>query len=103
MSVILIDEPPGAAAGEPTRHSFWQRLARIVDRHFADRSRRAVSPLTLRRSKYDVDRCRRLLGKSGLAPAGASYATISHRRASCKCDRQICLLGMSKASARMLP
>jgi hypothetical protein len=80
MSVVPIDERPGAAAGAATRQGLWQRLARMVDQHFADRSRRAVSPLTLRRSRYDVDRCRRLLGKNGLAPAGSSYATISDRR-----------------------
>jgi hypothetical protein len=80
MSVSPIDELPGAACDATRREGFWQRLARSVDRHFADRSRRAVSPTAVRRSKYDIRRCRRLLDKSAPASAGARQAATGNLR-----------------------
>ena len=69
MSVIPVDEPPGGTAAATKRGGFWRSLAQALDAYFVDRSRRAVSPNTLRRSKLDIDRCRRLMHKSALAPA----------------------------------
>ncbi len=79
MSVVSIDEPPSAMA--PKRESFWHRLALALDEHFADRSKRAVPATTLRRSRHDIDRCRRLLHKNALVPVGVNFTGISHHRA----------------------
>jgi hypothetical protein len=83
MSVVPVDEPPGVRAAK--RESFWDRLARALDQHLADRSRREVPAATLRRSKHDIDRCRRLMRKNGfkndLALADAGFGTMSHRSA----------------------
>ncbi len=69
MSVIAVDEPPGA------RHSsFWGRLAQALDEYFADRTRRAVPEITLRRSKHDIDRLRRLMHRNSLVPVGVSMS-----------------------------
>ena len=62
MSVVPVEEPPGVRAAK--RESFWHRLGRALDRHLADRSRREVPAATLRRSKHDIDRCRRLMRKN---------------------------------------
>jgi hypothetical protein len=79
MSVVPLDEPPGVTAA--TRGSFWHRLAQTLDEYFAARSKRAVPAATLRRSKHDIDRCRRLMRNNALASAGANFAPISHQRA----------------------
>ena len=76
MSVIPVDEPPGAETSA-TRRSFWQRLAQALDAYFVDRTKRAVPEITLRRCKHDVDRLRRLMHKNSLVPVGAG---LSQRR-----------------------
>jgi hypothetical protein len=76
MSVIPVDEP-GAVTGAANPQRFWQRLAQALDAYFVDRSRRAMPAATLRRSKHEIDRCRRLMRKGR---AMASVATISSRR-----------------------
>ncbi len=78
MSVVPVDEPPSVTAAK--RKGFWRRLAQTLDEHFAARSKRAVPAATLRRSKHDIDRCRRLMRKNALASVGANFATISHQR-----------------------
>jgi hypothetical protein len=84
MSAVPVDEPPAVASTTTKRQGFWQRLAQALDRHFADRSRRAVSTTTLRHSKHDIDRCRRLMRKNAfkhaLAPAGGGFSGMSHHR-----------------------
>ena len=72
MSVIPVDEPPGAAISAAEPRSFWQRLAQALDEYFVDRTKRAVPEITLRRSKHDIDRLRRLMHRSSLVPASAS-------------------------------
>ena len=63
MSVIPVDEPPGTtAAAKP--EGVWQKLAQSLDAYFVDRTIRAVPAITLRRSKHDIERCRRLMHKS---------------------------------------
>ncbi len=79
MSVVPVDEPPGVAATK--RVGFWHRLAQTLDEHFAARSKRAVPAATLRRSKHDIDRCRRLMRKNALASVSANFATISLQHA----------------------
>jgi hypothetical protein len=71
MSVVPVDEPPGARTSAAKR-SFWQRLAQALDEYFVDRTKRAVPETTLRRSKHDIDRLRRLMHRSSLVPASAS-------------------------------
>ena len=79
MSVVPVDEPPGVTAAK--RGRFWRWLAQTLDQHFAARSKRAVPAAILRRSKHDIDRCRRLMRKNALTPIGANFATLSHKRA----------------------
>jgi len=64
MSVIPVDEPPGAANRAAKPRGFWQRLAQALDEFFVDRTKRAVPEITLRRSKHDIARFRRLMHKS---------------------------------------
>ena len=73
MSVIPVDEPPGARAGA-AQQRFWQRFAQALDAYFVDRTKRAVPEITLRRCKHDVDRLRRLMHKESLVPVGASMS-----------------------------
>ena len=73
MSVIPVDEPPGARTSSAQR-SFWQRLGQALDAYFVDRTKRAVPEITLRRCKHDVDRLRRLMHKESLVPVGASMS-----------------------------
>jgi hypothetical protein len=77
MSFIRAEEPSGVPH-TATRDGFWQKLAQALDAYFVDRSRRAVPATTLRRSKHDIDRCRRLMHKNWLAPVGAGHANFPH-------------------------
>jgi len=43
---------------------FWRRLAQTLDAYFAERSKRAVPAITLRRSQHELARCRRLMHRS---------------------------------------
>lgn len=81
MSVVPVDEPPGAASRAAKPPGFWQRLAQTLDRLCADRTKRAVPEVALRRSQHEVERCRRLMLKSTMAPAEAKTARASARRA----------------------
>ena len=85
MSVVPVDEPPGVTGTEAERKGFWHRLARALDQHFVDRSRRAVPATALRRSKRDIERCHQLMHKNAytnaLAPADAGFGARSHHRA----------------------
>jgi hypothetical protein len=70
MSVFAVDDLPSAFEGA-ARPGFWQRLARALDASFANRSKRAMPVDAFRRSRRDIERCRRLM-RSGLrVPAGA--------------------------------
>lgn len=80
MSVIPVDEPPGTADGASRPGSFWQKLAQALDEYFVDRTMRAVPESTLRRSKHEIKRYRRLLQQSSLAPAEARINRTPPRR-----------------------
>ena len=84
MSVVPVGESPAVASTATKREGFWHRLAQALDRHFVDRSKRAVPPVMVRRSKHDIDRCRRLMRKNAfkhaLAPAGAGFGGMPHHR-----------------------
>jgi hypothetical protein len=61
MSIILADEPGGAGNAATKPESFWQRLSRAVDAYLADRTKKAIPAITLRRSRHEIMRCRRLM------------------------------------------
>ena len=71
MSAIPVNEAPEAVAAQARPAGFWQHLVRALDRYFVDRTKRAVPAVTLRRSKREIDRCRRLLHKNAMAPVKA--------------------------------
>ncbi len=73
MSVILVDAPPDTG-GKPISGSFWQRLALALDEYFAQRTKRTVPEATLRRSRQDFERCRRLMHKTSMAAVAAGAA-----------------------------
>jgi hypothetical protein len=62
MNVIPADQSiPATATNGATPLGFWRRLAQAVDEYVADRSARAVPVTTLRRSRRDTARFRRLM------------------------------------------
>jgi hypothetical protein len=63
MSVIPVDVPPRRHADVLKPRGLWQRIARAVDDYFVARTRRAVPEATLRRSRHEVNCCRRLAHK----------------------------------------
>jgi hypothetical protein len=71
MSVIPVGELPGAVNGATRPQGFWQRFAQALDAYLADRTRRAVPEITLRRSKHEIARCRRLMHKRVAVPVEA--------------------------------
>jgi hypothetical protein len=60
-----------ARSGVADRDGFWQRFARALDGYLIDRSRHALPAPTLRRSRRDIDRCRRLMHSGGAAATAA--------------------------------
>jgi hypothetical protein len=69
MSVIPVDEPPG----------FWKRFAQALDAYLGERTKQAVPEITLRRSRHEIARCRRLMHEAtpittGLGSAGLTQA-----------------------------
>ena len=82
MSVLAADKLPDAFEGvmEP---GFWRRLARALDARFANRSKRAMPTDALRRSRRDIERCRRPLRRDVRVPVGSHPAfvapAVSHR------------------------
>lgn len=62
MSVLLVGEVPRVAA-HAAKRSVWQTLARAVDAYCARRSKQVVQGPALRRSRRDMNRCRRLVHK----------------------------------------
>jgi len=82
MSVIPVDAPPDTAAGTPMPEGFWRRLALALDEYFAQRTKQTLPEATLRRSRQDFERCRRLMHKTAMAPVFANVSIVCHRSAS---------------------
>ncbi len=80
MSVIFVDERP-ATIGAEKPGGFWQRLAQAIDEHFVDRATRTIPETTLRRSRHEINRCRRLMRKNSLTLVGAGVVLTSRRGA----------------------
>jgi hypothetical protein len=82
MSVLVADELPSAFEGV-VKPGFWHRLARALDASFANRSKRAMPIEALRRSRRDIERCRRLLRRDVRVPVRSNSAAVapagSHR------------------------
>ena len=82
MSVLAADELPPVFEGV-VKPGFWQRLARALNASFANRCKRAIPVDVLRRSRRDIERCRRLLRRDVRARVGSHSAVIapavSHR------------------------
>ena len=61
MSVFPADEPDPTGNGATKREGLWQRLVLAVDAYFAERAKKAIPAVTVRRSKHEIARCRRLM------------------------------------------
>jgi hypothetical protein len=61
MSVIPAHELGGAANAAPKPECFWQGLSRAIDAYLADRTKKVIPAITLRRSRHEIGRCRRLM------------------------------------------
>jgi hypothetical protein len=70
MSVFAVDDLPSGCE-RAAKPDFWQRLARALDASFTNRSRRAMPVDAFRRSRRDIERCRRLLRSGVRVPVGA--------------------------------
>jgi hypothetical protein len=75
MRVVPVDQMPRSVYGAARRDGFWGRLAHALDAYFANQTRRAVPDITLRRSKHDLARCRRLMRKRMAVPIEAKLST----------------------------
>jgi hypothetical protein len=81
MGVIPADKELSEANGEGKPQTFWRRIAQVLDRFVAERSRRAIPTQVLRRSKYYHDRCRRLMLEGSMAPAAIRLNRAQAHRA----------------------
>jgi hypothetical protein len=81
MRVIPADRFVGAVNPAATPHGFWQRLARMLDDYLVDRAKRTVPATAFRRSRHDIERCRRLMLRDSLMPAHSKVACAAPRRA----------------------
>ena len=68
MSVIPAHELGGAANAAPKPESLWQGLSRAIDAYLADRTKKVIPAITLRRSRREIARCRRLMHKRVAMP-----------------------------------
>jgi len=78
MGVIPTEILRRPADGMERTQSLWQRITQALDRFVVDRSQRSIPTVILRRSKYDHDRCRRLMLEGAMAPAAVNRAQ-THR------------------------
>lgn len=80
MGVIAIDPASGAANRAAEPQTFWQRIVHALDRFVVCRSQRVVPAIILRRSKYDLDRCRRLMLQGSISPVTATINSVPSLR-----------------------
>jgi hypothetical protein len=72
MSVIPAEERGGARNAAPKPERFWQRLSRAIDAYLAERIKKALPAITLRRSRHEIMRCRRLMQTRVAVPVDTS-------------------------------
>lgn len=78
MRVIPVDQSSGAAQAAARPRGFWQRLAQTLDDYLVERTKRAVPDAAFRRSRHEIDRCRRLMLKGAPIPAhGLARARVA--------------------------
>jgi hypothetical protein len=77
MSVIPADELGGAANAAPKPESFWQGLSRAIDAYLADRTKKVIPAITLRRSRREIARCRWLIRSRVAVPAHTSRGRLT--------------------------
>jgi hypothetical protein len=80
MSVLPINSAGESASRSAKSHELWQRLAHMLDRLVVSRTKRAVPESVLRRSKHDIDRCRRLMHDRSAGAADIGTNRVSPRR-----------------------
>ena len=79
MGVFAVDDLH-VARESASKPGLWQRLACVLDASFANRSKRAMPVDAVRRSRRDIERCRRLLGGGGRVPVGPHAAFAASNR-----------------------
>ena len=79
MSVFAVDDLTSAFE-DAARPGFWRRLACALDASFANRSKRGMPVDAFRRSRRDIERCRRLLRSGVRLPAGPQAVLAAPRR-----------------------
>ena len=77
MCVIPAHELGGAADAAPKSESFWQGLSRAIDAYLAERTKKAIPAITLRRSRHEIARCRRLMRSRVAVPAHTSRGRLT--------------------------
>jgi hypothetical protein len=65
MRAIPPDQPPADPSGSARLEGFWRYLAKALEAYFARRMHGAVSAMLLRRSSYELARCRLLMHRPG--------------------------------------
>jgi hypothetical protein len=66
MRVIPADKFASAVKGAVMPHGFWQQLARMLDDYLVDRAKRTLPAAVFRRSRHEIEICRRLMLKDSL-------------------------------------
>ena len=85
MGVIPADKPLALRVVQQGQRSFWQRLAQTLDDYLVERTKRAVPDATFRRSRHEIERCRRLMLKGASSPAHAiTHARVAYLAPSCR-------------------
>jgi hypothetical protein len=64
---------PDPASITRTTPGFWSKLAQAFDHYLAERTKRTFPEVTLRRSKREIDRCRRLMHKAARVPVAVRF------------------------------
>jgi hypothetical protein len=77
MSVIPALELGAVANAAPKPEGFWQRLSRAIDPYLADRTKKAIPAITLRRSRHEMARCRRLMRSRIVVAADTSRGRLT--------------------------
>ena len=75
MHATSVNEPPSRASKAAKPAGFWRSLAEMLDAYLADRTKRAVPEVALRRSRIEVARCRRLMHQHAAVEAGIRRAS----------------------------
>ena len=79
MRAIRVDEPSGRDVGAVRSRGFWRRLTQALEDFFADRTSRAVPAATLRRTRQEMQRCRRLMLKDAIGPVAERVGSATMR------------------------